>query len=160
PDTLPAGITSASFLQFRDLRTMDVAILAHSSVARSVFVTGSPTNPNAGITVDVKEISGIGAAEVTGGLTSNVIINPDLLNPDLLNPDLLNPDLLNPDLLNPDLLNPALAEVKDIIWTIVNKGNTTSAFTFKNFLSRNPGKFAFQLLVYKIHTTPAILPTQ
>jgi hypothetical protein len=84
------------------------------------------------------------------------ILNPDILNPDILNPDILNPDILNPDILNPDILNSSIADVKDIIWKVTNKGNTTSAFTFRNFVNRNPKAFAFQLLVYKIYATPTL----
>ncbi len=88
------------------------------------------------------------------------ILNPDILNPDILNPDILNPDILNPDILNPDILNAALPEnvsVRDVIFTVTNNGNTTSVFTFKNFLSEELGDFAFQLLVYKNHLTPIAL---
>ena len=81
------------------------------------------------------------------------ILNPNILNPNILNPNILNPNILNPDILNPNILNPAIADVKDIIWTIGNKGNTTSAYTFKNFANKDPKNFAFQLLVYKIYPT-------
>ncbi len=224
---LPAG-TIASFLQFQPQNSIEVAIPARSSIARSVFVTSS--DPDASVTVHVQQIDRIGApAPTPGGLSSSVVINPDVLNPDVLNPDVLNPDVLNPDVLNaevynpdisntvqivsisnpdvlnpdvlnpdvlnpdvlnpdvlnpdvlnpdvlnpdvlnpdvlnpnifnpdvlnPDVLNPSIADVKDIIWTVSNKGNTTSSFTFKNFVNRNPAAFAFQLLVYKVYTTPA-----
>jgi hypothetical protein len=229
---LPAG-TIASFLQFGQRNSIDVAIPARSSIARSVFVTS--TDPHAAVTVNVQEIASPGApAPLPGGLASTAVINPDILNPnilnpdilnpnilnpdilnaevynpdivntveitsvqdpnilnpnilnpDILNPDILNPDILNPDILNPNILNPnilnpnilnpdilnpnilnpdilnpnilnsSLADVKDIIWTVNNRGNTTSAFAFKNFLTRNTTDFAFQLLVYKIYATAA-----
>ncbi len=88
------------------------------------------------------------------------ILNPDILNPDILNPDILNPDILNPDILNPDILNasvPGNVSVQDVIFTVTNNGNTTSVFTFKNFLSEQAEDFAFQLLVYKNHLTPTAL---
>jgi len=97
------------------------------------------------------------------------ILNPDILNPDILNPDILNPDILNPDILNPDILNPDILntdpdvqnadrsrlQVNDLSWTTKNNGNTTSAFSFKTSFPAPPPGFKFQLMVYRVSSTPA-----
>ncbi len=93
------------------------------------------------------------------------ILNPDILNPDILNPDILNPDILNPDILNPDILNtdpdvlatdPAKLQINDIFWNIKNKGNTTAAYTFKLMFPKRPKGFKFQLLIYRVSSTPTV----
>jgi len=98
------------------------------------------------------------------------ILNPDILNPDILNPDILNPDILNPDILNPDILNPDILntdpdvlnadksklQINDIFWTIKNNGNTTSAYSFNLKFRSRPKGFKFQLLIYRVSSTPAV----
>ncbi len=98
------------------------------------------------------------------------ILNPDILNPDILNPDILNPDILNPDILNPDILNPDILnsdpevlnadrsrlQINDLFWKIKNNGNTTSVFTFKLKFPARPKGFKFQLLIYRVSSTPAV----
>ena len=106
-------------------------------------------------------------------LTNPDLTNPDLTNPDLTNPDLTNPDLTangspNPDLTNPDLTNPDLTNanittpdltngsISDTFWIITNNGNTAAAYSVKLLLrGKVPPGVALQLLLYKVHTTPA-----
>jgi len=118
----PANGVLASFVQLGPaVMTLDVEINPYSSAARTVFVT-APNNPGASVNVTVQETQGLGGSPVNGGLSAQVLLNPDLSNPDLANPDLSNPDLsnapisganatevYNPDLSNPDLANPDLA---------------------------------------------------
>ena len=94
------------------------------------------------------------------------IVNPDIENPDIENPDIENPDIENQAWLNPDIENPDIenldivsGSISDYTWKVTNKGNTASAYTFRMISagfqeSSYPG-FGFQLLIYKIHTTPA-----
>jgi hypothetical protein len=132
----PPAPGKASFLQFPTsgindpLTELTINIPAHTTAARSVFVTAPPTVPFTPITVRGSEIGGtlnsaivldsdstnpppedptLLTAESYDPIVSSTIVrvlSPDFLNPDFLNPDFLNPDFLNPDFLNPDFLNP------------------------------------------------------
>ena len=84
----------ASFLQFSPLPTLDVTIPPFSSMARTVFA--SSTDENARINVSIIEITAPGGVPVAGGLSGNVVLNPDPQAPRLQNPRLQNPRLQNP----------------------------------------------------------------
>ena len=90
------------------------------------------------------------------------ILNPEILNPEILNPEILNPEILNPEILNPEILNPEILNnprLTDITWTVRNDGNTTSSYTAKPFIAQElpeAANFRFQLLIYRIHATPAV----
>jgi sugar lactone lactonase YvrE len=47
----------------------------------------------------------------------------------------------------------------DIVWTVENRGNTTSTFSLSTFpfYDYNPDQIAVQLIVYKVYTTPTAL---
>src|SRR5206468_215462 len=153
----PAG-GKASFLQFEQRNFLDMTIAPRSSIARSVYVTSA--DPRASTKVNVVEIASIGGAPKPSGLQSSVVLNPDILNPDILNPDILNPDILNPDILNtdPDVLHAdkSKLQINDIFWTIKNNGNTTSAYSFNLKFRSRPKGFKFQLLIYRVSSTPAV----
>ena len=89
----PVGGQS-SFLQFSPLTTLDVTIPPFSSMARTVFATS--TDENARINVSIIEVTAPGGAPVAGGLSGNVVLNPDPQAPRLQNPRLQNPRLQNP----------------------------------------------------------------
>ena len=89
---------NASFLQFSSLTTLQLTIPAYSSVSRSVFVTSS--SPEASVTVNVSQITGIGGSVVTNGLSGSAVLNPDSTNPSITNPDINNPDINNPNINN------------------------------------------------------------
>jgi len=99
----PTGGT-ASFLQFSLLTTLDVTIAPYSSVSRSVFATS--TNPEATITVNVAQITGLGGSVVTNGLSSSAVLNPDITNPNITNPNITNPNITNPNITNAETTNP------------------------------------------------------
>jgi hypothetical protein len=94
------------------------------------------------------------------------VINPEIENPEIENPEIENPEIenaafMNPEIENPEIENPEIENgaISDYTWTISNKGNTTSAYTFKmisaGFNGDNYPGFGFQLLIYRIHSTPA-----
>jgi len=96
------------------------------------------------------------------------IITPDIQNPDIQNPDIQNPDIqnesvLNPDIQNPDIQNPDIQNgaISDYTWKVSNVGNATSAFTFKmisaGFDESSYQGFGFQLLIYRVHTSPVAI---
>src|SRR5262249_49089339 len=117
-------------------------------------------------------------------MPNSALLNPDVSNPDVSNPDVSNPDVSNPDvsnftLFNPDVSNPDVSnvnvynpdvsnpdvsnsavldnvQVNDIIWTVKNKGNTTSTYSFKSLLSNQPNGYKFQLLVHRLSYTPVV----
>ena len=87
--------------------TIDVIVPRRSTIARNVYATS--TNPDAQITVTVKEIAAVAGAEVAGGQQSTVVLNPDISNPDISNPDISNPDISNPDISNAEVSNPDIS---------------------------------------------------
>jgi parallel beta-helix repeat protein len=113
----PAG-GRASFEQFplppytaqspAPLTVLDVTTPPYSMASRTVYVTSS--DPHAQVTVAVSEIAQPGApSPLSGGLTSSVVLNPDIANPDIANPDIANPDIANPDIANAEVANPDIA---------------------------------------------------
>jgi N-acetylneuraminic acid mutarotase len=116
-EVLPTSGVSASFSQSDTAQSsLDVEIVAYSSVARTVFV--SRTSAQGSVQVNVFEIDGIGGAQVDGGLEGAVVLNPDPTNPDpadsslltteLHNPAIMNPAIMNPAIMNPAIMNPAI----------------------------------------------------
>jgi len=99
----PTGGT-ASFLQFSSETTLQATIPANSSISRTVFVTS--TNPQASVTVNVTQITGIGGSVVTNGLTGSAVLNPDATNPQITNPNINNPNINNPNINNLEVTNP------------------------------------------------------
>jgi hypothetical protein len=99
----------ASFDQFNPATTtIDVTTPYRTTASRTVYVTSS--DPAAMVHVSVVEIPAAGAAGVTeGGLSDVVILNPDIANPDIANPDIANPDIANPDIANAEVYNPDIA---------------------------------------------------
>jgi hypothetical protein len=104
----------ASFLQLAQqglpdpLVSVDVTVPPRSSIARTVFATSSEKYDD--ITVSVEEIAAPGAPGVVpDGLSSTVVLNPDIANPDIANPDIANPDIANPDIANAEVYNPDIA---------------------------------------------------
>ncbi|HUM03566.1 MAG TPA: kelch repeat-containing protein, partial [Thermoanaerobaculia bacterium] len=113
PNPLPNPLPPAT-------TTLDVAIPANSSVARSVYALS--TDPHAMIEVDVAELSGPATNPPTsplkaGGLTSFVVFNTDPSAPNLIDPDgntapsvttveVYNPNVSNPNVSNPNVSNP------------------------------------------------------
>ena len=87
------------------LISIDVTVPAFSTATRTVYVTSS--DAHAPITVDVSEISGVGApGEVPGGLEGTIMLNPDRLNPEVENPEVENPEVENPEVENAEVYNP------------------------------------------------------
>jgi hypothetical protein len=90
------------------------------------------------------------------------IVNPNIVNADIFNPHIRNTDAANPSIVNPHIRNTSLGElditnVTDVEWPVKNAGNTTSSFTFKIIAQQSlPEGIYAQLIVYKVHYTPAV----
>jgi len=89
------------------------------------------------------------------------IVNPNIRNADAANPNIRNVDVVNPNIRNPNIRNYTLAEfdgaqVSDAVFNIRNDGNTTSTYTLKTYSKEAlPDEVYAQLLVYRVHYTPA-----
>lgn len=156
PDLLDPNILNAPL----DLETHNPNILNTVQIV-------SLTNPNI-LNPNILNADLINADLVNPNILNPNILNPNILNPDLLDPNILNPNILNPNILNPNILNPNILnpdpttpnilnpnlEVKDVVWTVENAGNTTSAYTFNTLFKKVPPGLKFQLLIYKQHSTP------
>ncbi len=86
------------------LTSIYVRVPARSTASRTVYATS--TDPKAQLSIDVKEVSGVGGGVITSGLADRVVLNPDIENPDIENPDIENPDIENPDIENAEVYNP------------------------------------------------------
>jgi Tol biopolymer transport system component/DNA-binding beta-propeller fold protein YncE len=90
------------------------------------------------------------------------IVNPNIVNPNIINPNIINPNIINPNIENPNIINSSLADaaVTDIQWKVTNAGNTVSSYTFKTFSKEAvPAGIYLQLLIYRVHYTPAVNAT-
>lgn len=106
----PAG-GRASFTQLAGealVTFVDAAVPARSTVSKTLFITSS--DPHARVAVAINEIASLGApTTVPDGLSSVVVLNPDISNPDISNPDISNPDISNPDISNAEVYNPDIS---------------------------------------------------
>ena len=130
----PVGGT-ASFLQFSTLTTLDVTIPAFSSVSRSVFVTS--TNPQASVTVNVSQTTGIGGTVVTNGLNSSAVLNPDITNPNITNPNITNPNITNPNITNAETTNPNITNPNITNPNITNASTANPNITNPNITNNS-----------------------
>ena len=99
----------ASFTQLSNapiVTQIDSFVPPRSTVSKSVFATSS--DPDAKVPVSITEISSSGTV-VPQGLSSVVLLNPDISNPDISNPDISNPDISNPDISNAEVYNPDIS---------------------------------------------------
>jgi hypothetical protein len=92
-------------------------------------------------------------------------LNPRAQNPRAQNANVKNENVVNNEMENPRAQNPRAqnAALTDVVWTVTNEGNTTSAYDFaivsdsqefiSLFNSSDPPLIA-QVLVYKVHTAP------
>jgi len=91
------------------------------------------------------------------------IVNPNIVNPNIVNPNIVNPNIVNPNIVNPNIVNPNIvntniedAAITDVQCTVINEGNTVSAYTLKTFSKEAfPAGLYLQLLVYKVTATPS-----
>jgi hypothetical protein len=121
--TQPPG-GRASFDQFAPaaVTNLEMNVPPRSTATRTVYATSS--DRHALIPVDVVETT---PAPASLGLSSTVLLNPDVDNPDLVNPDIDNggvsntditnaevytPDIDNPDIDNPNVKNPDIDNVR------------------------------------------------
>jgi sugar lactone lactonase YvrE len=87
------------------------------------------------------------------------IVNPNIVNHDVPNPNIVNPNIVNPNIVNPNIVNAALGDITitDVEWTVKNDGNAATSFTVKTLSKKSlPEGVYAQLLVYKVHYTPAV----
>ena len=85
---------------------------------------------------------------------STIHVNPD--NNHVITSNIVNPHVGSTDF--PSSI-PEYSSMTDVIWTVENRGNTTSTYSLSSFPIYNydPGKIAVQLIVYKVYTTPTAL---
>ncbi len=89
--------------------------------------------------------------------------NPEWQNPEWQNPEWQNPEWQNPEWENPEWENGALdsndyatKEIKQFRWQVRNQGNTTAGYNTKVAVLDPSALLEFQLVVYKLYTSPAI----
>jgi DNA-binding beta-propeller fold protein YncE len=87
------------------------------------------------------------------------IVNPNIVNYTITNPNIVNPNIVNPNIVNPNIVNATPADVSatDVEWTITNAGSATTSYTLKTLAKKSPPDGVYtQLLVYRVHKTPAV----
>ncbi|MEO8432974.1 MAG: kelch repeat-containing protein [Acidobacteriota bacterium] len=139
------------------ITTLDLAVAAHSSASRSVFVTSS--NPTAAITVNVAETAGVGGPLVVNGLDGFVVLNGDpsaptivppddvpdagsigsveVYMPNVTNPNVTNPNVTNPNVTNPNVTNPNVTNSNVINPNVTNPNVTNPNVTNPNVTNPN-----------------------
>jgi hypothetical protein len=158
---------SASFLEFGDLSSLDVAIAGYSTIARTVFVYS--TNLDDTVTIRVSEIDWSGV-EVPDGLTGEVVLNgdptnpqipadtdeihnpnivnpnivnwaevpsPNIVNPNIVNPNIVNPNIVNPNIVNPNIVNPNIVNPNIVNPNIVNPNIVNPNIVNPNIVNPN-----------------------
>jgi uncharacterized delta-60 repeat protein len=92
------------------------------------------------------------------------IVNPNIVNQSIGNPNIVNSSIANPNIVNPNIVNTGIGDpnsgdlsITDVEWTVTNDGNTTTSYTLKALAKKSPPQGIYtQLLVYKVHYTPAV----
>lgn len=92
------------------------------------------------------------------------IVNPNIVNPNIVNREVANPNIVNPNIVNPNIVNPNIRNATpedvtatDVEWTVKNEGTTTTSYTLKTLAKMAPPEGVYvQLLVYRVHYTPAV----
>jgi len=97
------------------------------------------------------------------------IVNPNIVNPNYVNstevgnPNIVNDSIANPNIVNPNIVNTNISDsnpaqsVTDVEWIVRNDGNAATSFTLKALAKKSPPEGVYaQLLVYKVHYTPAV----
>ncbi|MCK4823366.1 exo-alpha-sialidase, partial [bacterium] len=106
-------------------------------------------------------------------LSAQIVYDPyleELLNysnPDIVTPGLRHPGLRHDTVINPGLRHTALEDpipngkVTDLNWTVTNNTATTSAYSFEPIgeLPDPDEEVEYQLLIYRVNTTPATATT-
>ncbi len=101
-------------------------------------------------------------------LSESIVYSPDLqyilenANPDIVTPTLRSPTLRSGNIVNPTLRSSAVGDipdgnVTDLQWRITNNNDTETAYSFVPIGDPPslPAGGAYQLLVYRVSTTPA-----
>ena len=93
------------------------------------------------------------------------IANVNIANPNMTDVNIANVNIANVNIANVNIANTSIPDdgtkyydydTMDYMWEITNDGNTTSTFTFKMVAGEDlPEGLYSQLLVYRIHRTPA-----
>jgi hypothetical protein len=159
--TTPQNVAQVTFVEFENIRSLDVEIAPYSSIARPLFVSSS--NEKEPITVEVKEISGPGGSEVAGGLSTYIYLNPDptnptipsgdptkerethtpnIMNPNIMNwvmvsPNIMNPNIMNPNIMNPNIMNPNIMNPNIMNPNIMNPNIMNPTIANPNIMNPN-----------------------
>jgi uncharacterized repeat protein (TIGR02543 family) len=131
--------------------------ISNPNIVNWTYVNPNIVNPNI-VNPNIVNPNIVNPNIVNPNIVNPNIVNPNIVNLDLENPNIVNPNIVNPNIVNPNIVNSSIedADVTDIEWTVKNEGNTISSYTFKIFARESLPKGIYaQLIVYKIHYTPA-----
>jgi hypothetical protein len=172
----------ASFEQFASVPQVDVEVLASSSIARTVFLSGAVATGS--VVVNVTELSEpshaptlnqvasltlngdatnpfVGGADGNPNLGNTETHTPQLAAPQLGAPQLGAPQLGAPQVSAPQLgaTGPADNTITDVTYKVTDAGNTASSYNSLVSLATAPQLaqtgHRFQVLVYRVHRTAA-----
>ena len=159
PDDTAPGVTGD--LQKTESHDPDIA---NPNIVNWTYVNPNIVNPNIVnpniVNPNIVNPNIVNPNIVNDPLNPN-IVNPNIVNTNIVNPNIVNPNIVNPNIVNPNIVNAGIediadADVTDIEWAVTNAGNTVSSYTFKIFARESLPKGIYaQLLVYKVHYTPA-----
>ncbi len=134
--------------------------ISNPNIVNWTYVNPNIVNPNI-VNPNIVNPNIVNPNIVNPNIVNPNIVNPNIVNPNIVNPNIVNPNIVNPNIVNPNIVNAGIediadADVTDIAWPVRNNGNTISSYTFKIFARDSlPEGIYAQLLVYKVHYTPA-----
>ncbi len=152
PDDSAPGVTGD--LQNSESHDPDIA---NPNIVNWTYVNPNIVNPNI-VNPNIVNPNIVNPNIVNPNIVNPNIVNPNIVNPNIVNPNIVNPNIVNPNIVNPNIVNSNIsdADVTDVAWPVRNNGNTISSYTFKIFARDSlPDGIYAQLLVYKVHYTPA-----
>lgn len=113
--------------------------------------SGDATSPHVGSNDDLVTPH-VGSGDEMGTLSANNLGS----NNHIIMSNFVNPHVGSSDFPSTNLEGTSMT---DIMWTVENRGNTTSTFSLSTFpfYDYEPDDIAVQLIVYKVYTTPTAL---
>jgi hypothetical protein len=156
----PGG--KASFNEFAQVDSLDVAIGANSTIARTVFAVSTTATDRAQVGV-YEVVAGVEYPKntiilnqdsttppISGDLfsqeTTNVTItnptitdptNPNIVNPNIVNWGVVNPNIVNPNIVNPNIVNPNIVNADIVNPNIVNPNIVNPNIVNPNIVNPN-----------------------
>jgi N-acetylneuraminic acid mutarotase len=145
--------------------THDPAIVnqTNPNIVNWTYVSPNIVNPNI-VNPNIVNPNIVNPNIVNPNIVNPNIVNPNIVNPNIGNPNIVNSSIANPNIVNPNIVNPNIVNanpadvsITDVEWTVENNGSATTSYSLKTLSKMAaPEGVYVQLLVYRVHYTPAV----